>query len=51
MSSSFDGHSPFNSLKYFTFDYRQQSFSMQLYSQAYSKTDACSSVHLLFATQ
>jgi len=37
MSSSFDGHSPFNSLKYFTFDYRWQSFSMQLYSQAYSR--------------
>jgi hypothetical protein len=37
MSSSFHAHSPFNSLKYFTFDYRRQNFSMQLYSQAYSR--------------
>jgi len=36
-SSSFDAQSPFNSLKYFTFDYRWHSFSMQLYSQAYSR--------------
>jgi hypothetical protein len=36
-SSSFDANSPFNSLKYFTFDYRWQSFSMQMYSQAYSR--------------
>ena len=37
ITSSLDGHSPFNSLKYFTFDYRQQSFSMQMYSHAYSR--------------
>jgi hypothetical protein len=37
VQSSFDGHSAFKSLKYFTFDYGWQSFSMQMYSHAYSR--------------